>query len=217
MNETQKKCSSLVKECNEVAKRMGELRGEMTTEIHSMLTEMGSNITTNEDEDAVYISYDGGSHCEYDSCLCAAIKGVTATMSNGLKSFSVSIDECDDYNESRLTWDDLLSVFDLVRYTYDEFIEERTQVYDTITEMVCRHGDHAFTFDAIVQFKDTKECAERTICLCTEQEHETLVCDKEFDDGVFFYFTDKGRLLDCDGEDFIIKEIIADTDRMVLV
>lgn len=109
-----------------------EIRNEMVVAIHEMLTEMGGEVYVDYDDyvEPFSIFYDGGSHPEYASRRYSDVYSVKATIVNGLKceeekkSFSVKIEESDDYNESRINYYDVEEIFDFVRGKYESWDED---------------------------------------------------------------------------------------------
>lgn len=113
-------------------KEQTKIRKEMVEAIHEMLTEMGGEVEVGYDDydEPFSISYDGGRHPEYNSNLYTDVYSVKATMVKGFeceeekKSFSVEIEETDDYNEKRMNYDDVEQVFDFVRAKYESWDED---------------------------------------------------------------------------------------------
>lgn len=120
-------------------KKQGEIRAEMVVAIHEMVTEMGGKVEVDYDcDDPISISYDGGRHPEYASNLYADVYSVKATMVKGWeskeekKSFSVEIEETDDYNENRMNYDDVEQVFDFVCDKYESWIADMEDISDDV-------------------------------------------------------------------------------------
>ena len=120
-------------------KEQGEIRKEMITAIHEMVTEMGGKVEVDYDSDEPFsISYDGGRHPEYASNLYADVYSVKATMvkrwesEEEKKSFSVEIEETDDYKENRMNYDDVEQVFDFVCAKYEEWLEDMEEMADDV-------------------------------------------------------------------------------------
>ena len=121
-------------------KGQNPIREQMAVAIHDMVTEMGGVVETDwEDEnDYPLISYDGGRHPEYASNLYADVYSVKATMVKGWeskeekKSFSVEIEETDDYNENRMNYDDVEQVFDFVCDKYESWISDMEDMSDDV-------------------------------------------------------------------------------------
>lgn len=120
-------------------KEQGEIRAEMVVAIHEMLTEMGGKVEVDFDSDESFsISYDGGRHPEYASNLYSDVYAVKATMVKGWeseeekKSFSVEIEETDDYSENRMNYDDVEQVFDFVCDKYESWISDMEDMSDDV-------------------------------------------------------------------------------------
>jgi hypothetical protein len=112
-------------------KEQVEIRNEMVAAIHEMVTEMGGKVEVDYDGDEPFsISYDGGRHPEYASNLYADVYSVKATMVKSWeseeekKSFSVEIEETDDYKENRMNYDDVEQVFDFVCEKYENWVAD---------------------------------------------------------------------------------------------
>lgn len=120
------------------SKEQSKIRAEMVVAIHDMLTEMGGKAEVDCDwVDLISISYDGGSHPEYASNVFADVYSVKATMTRGwvegeeadkdknvFKSFSVELEESDDYNENRMNYEDVEKIFDFVCAEYESWIAD---------------------------------------------------------------------------------------------
>ncbi len=95
----------------------------MVESIHDMLTGMGgeAKVDFDMDDDYPLVTYDGGRHAEYNSTICGVVESVKATKKNGVKDFTIDIqDEETDYESDRLEHGDIASIFDFVK---DKFID----------------------------------------------------------------------------------------------
>lgn len=106
-----------------------KLRAKMIVAIHDMVSEMGG-IETNWEEDDCYptIIYDGGRHPEYNSTISSVVNGVNATFTQtGKKSFSVNLEEEENYSEDRMEFSDVDQVYNYVCYKYEDWLSESNE------------------------------------------------------------------------------------------
>ena len=102
------------------------LRSEMNVAIYDMVECMGGRVESEDDDDdyPIFLSYDGGNHIEYASNMFSRLNAVFCTSNNGLKSFSVDIEDCDDYDEYRMVFADVTAVYEWVCGKFEEFLTE---------------------------------------------------------------------------------------------
>lgn len=107
-------------------------RAKMIVSIHDMVIEMGG-LVVEEDDDYPLMTYDGGRHAEYNSTINACVEGVNATFNqDGSKSFSVNLDEEPNYDEQRMNFDDVCTIFDFVRERYESWLQDMEDMADDV-------------------------------------------------------------------------------------
>lgn len=107
-------------------KMESETKKMMVESIHDMLTEMGGKVEVDFDMDDDYplVTYDGGRHAEYNSTICGVVESVKATKKNGVKDFTIDIqDEETDYESDRLEHGDIASIFDFVKDNFIDYVK----------------------------------------------------------------------------------------------
>ena len=103
-----------------------DLRKREIEAIHDMVKTMGGTIEVDiENDNYPVIAYDGGNHIEYASTLCACVSSVKSTEQNGIKLFSVAIDECDDYDSDRIGFSDIDQIYDYVCDKFEEYLDKQ--------------------------------------------------------------------------------------------
>lgn len=106
-------------------KEEADLKQKETEAIHDMVKAMGGVVEVDaENDDYPIITYDGGRHAEYNSTICACVNSVKSIEMRGCKMFSVDIEECDDYDSSRIIFTDIDQIYDFVCAKFDDFCEE---------------------------------------------------------------------------------------------
>lgn len=113
-------------ELADINRQTFNLRMRLCTAIHDMVMEIaeGKNYVDFSDEDEeVFVSYDGGNHSEYASALSTIARKCYAVTVEGRKTFEVDlVYEEDGYSEARMLFEDVCSVYDAVRHLYDEYV-----------------------------------------------------------------------------------------------
>lgn len=107
-------------------KMESETKKMMVESIHDMLTEIGGKVEVDFDMDDDYpiVTYDGGRHAEYNSTICGVVESVKAVEKNGIKDFTIDIqDEEDDYESDRLEHGDIATIFDFVKGEFESYLK----------------------------------------------------------------------------------------------
>ena len=137
MNQTEliEKNNKISNRLHEAYQEMREVKAQMVNAIHDMLSNMGAiKIDWDEDEDYPIISYDGGHHSEYASSLCASVNAIKPCFNkyDGKKSFSVDLEDENDYCENRMCFDDVAQIFEFVCCKYESYISDMEDAADDI-------------------------------------------------------------------------------------
>ena len=116
------KNEKISKRLDEYVEEACRIRKMMVAAIYDMASKMGGFVEYYADEydyEPLLISYDGGSHPEYASSLYCDVYSVKAVDG---KTFSVELDETKSYEESRMSFDDVASIFKFVRSMYEKSV-----------------------------------------------------------------------------------------------
>ena len=108
------KIKSLRDKANEIYGQLFALRYPMVEAIYDYLMKKNGKIFLPADIEPIGITYDGGNHPEYAANPYSIVYSVTAKMYNGQKSFSVELNECDDYDKDRMTINDITTILEAV-------------------------------------------------------------------------------------------------------
>lgn len=101
----------------EVNDTLTKIRKESLRYIKKMLKKYNGSIDFSELEDVCLpsVCYDGGRHPEYDT---NAFSSVFSVFLNADNEVCLEIDDCDEYEISRINWDE---VFEIGKFIYENF------------------------------------------------------------------------------------------------
>lgn len=101
-----------------------QLRKELVEKIHEFLTNRGGTFEFSEDDsffdDIPVITYDGSGHPESASTICNKVYSVSAKRKGNrvlcgvFNTFSANTELCEDYEASRMTFDDIACIFECI-------------------------------------------------------------------------------------------------------
>lgn len=95
------------------------LRNRLLDAIHQMLADMGGEYVFDVEEDNdLYICYDGGNHIEYASNMSERVEAIKVSEYMGRASFKVNVREEHNIDQSRLLFEDVIAIYELLSAVY---------------------------------------------------------------------------------------------------